>query len=57
VSGTRPWTEPTSPEFDVDALIAGAPHDLVAVADAVDAARHGFEPAYMFFTWDCIKPR
>jgi SAM-dependent methyltransferase len=57
VGGGVSWTGTTSPEFDVDGLLAGAPVDLVAVADAADAERFGFEPAYMFFTWDCVKPR
>jgi SAM-dependent methyltransferase len=56
-AGDVAWSGPTSPEFDVDGIVAAAPEDLVAVADAADAARFGFEPAYMFFTWDCVKPR
>ncbi len=30
--------------------------ELCGVADAAVAARHGFEPAYMFLTWACSKP-
>ncbi|MFN0029678.1 MAG: class I SAM-dependent methyltransferase [Acidimicrobiales bacterium] len=30
--------------------------ELQGVADAAAAARHGFQPAYMFLTWACVKP-
>ena len=46
------------PDCDVDDLLAGAdPTAMTVVADAEQAARHGFRPAYQFVTFDCHKPR
>lgn len=51
------WEGPVSPEFDVVDLLAHAVRDdLVAVASDHVAGRLGFEPAYMFATWECVKP-
>ena len=56
-AGATRWYAGCSPEFDADALIAGAiGDDLVGVASRSLAARSGFEPAYMFCTWACRKP-
>lgn len=56
-TGAVEWQGETSGEFDVtDMLGAVIPADLVAVADAAQSRLHGFEPAYMFLTWECIKP-
>jgi SAM-dependent methyltransferase len=47
-----------SPEVDAAAVVRAArTEDLVAVADAETAARHGFEPSYFFLVWDCRRPR
>lgn len=54
-SGASSWPTPTSAEFDVDSMLAGTvERDLTPVADADEAARRGFEPAYMFLTWECV---
>jgi SAM-dependent methyltransferase len=46
------------PDCDVDDLLAGAdPREMTVVADAEQAARHSFRPAYQFVTFDCHKPR
>ena len=56
-AGRARWPADTSPEFDVTAMLAGAVHDdLVVVAEAADADRFGFLPAYMFLTWECLRP-
>jgi SAM-dependent methyltransferase len=56
LAGKEPWPEPTSPEFDVTSMIEGAvPADLIVAADIDLAKRHGFSPAYMYLTWECIK--
>jgi SAM-dependent methyltransferase len=58
----RPWPLPVSPEFDVEGLLrglctaAGVRPELTVVAEEADAVRHGFEPAYMFLTWDARRP-
>jgi SAM-dependent methyltransferase len=55
--GPSPWTH-EGPDCDVDDLVAGAdPASLTVVADAAQARRHGFRPAYQFVTFDCAKPR
>jgi SAM-dependent methyltransferase len=46
------------PDCDVDDLLAGAdPREMTVVADAEQAARYSFRPAYQFVTFDCHKPR
>lgn len=51
------WDGPVSPEFDVVDLLASAPRgDLLSVASAGEARLLGFEPGYMFATWECVKP-
>lgn len=56
-AGVRSWPEPPSPEFDVDGMLAAAPAaDLAPIADRRQARRHGFQPAYMFLTWEAAKP-
>ena len=57
-AGTASWPDgATSPEFDVDSLLAHASaDDLTVVADEDDAARIGALPAYMFLTWEATKP-
>lgn len=65
---TEPWAEAVaagrwpeddpSTEFDVAAMIAGAPRDDFEVAvDAARAKRLGLEPAYQLLTWVCDVPR
>jgi hypothetical protein len=50
------WDGPTSPEFDVPALLAACTLDeLVSIADRNQSARLGIEPAYQLITWECIK--
>ncbi len=54
--GRTEWGGPTSPEFDVASVLAGSRlDDLVPIADRVQAARLGIEPAYQVLTWECIK--
>ena len=44
-------------EFDAPGLVAAMdPGDLVVVASRGEARRSGFEPSYMFVTWECRKP-
>ena len=51
-----PWVHEGS-DCDVDDLVEGAdPASLTVVADAAQARRHGFRPAYQFVTFDCAKP-
>ncbi|MDH4146842.1 MAG: class I SAM-dependent methyltransferase [Acidimicrobiia bacterium] len=56
-AGTGRWPGgDVSPEFDVDDLLAhvdGAA--LTGVARPADAARLGFEPSYMYLTWECAR--
>jgi SAM-dependent methyltransferase len=55
-AGERRWDGPVSGEFDVDDMLAAVvPEDLVALADHAASQRHGFEPAYMFLTWECRR--
>ena len=55
VEGRSDW-EARSPEFDIESIVSNArPGDLTAVADESAAGRHGFEPSYMFVTWECTK--
>lgn len=55
-SGRSRWVHEGS-DCDVDDLVAGADHTaLTVVADAAQARRHGFRPAYQFVTFDCVKP-
>ena len=56
-SGATSWPETTSPEFDVTSMTAGAVRDdLTSVADDDEARRLGLAPAYMFLTWESVKP-
>jgi SAM-dependent methyltransferase len=56
-AGRSPWVH-EGPDCDVDDLVAGADvAALTVVADAAQARRHGFRPAYQFVTFDCAKPR
>lgn len=58
-AGASRWPAAPSPEFDADALVAGAAaheSDLVPIASRSLAARNGFDPAYMYFTWACRRP-
>jgi SAM-dependent methyltransferase len=55
VAGELPSGTLLSPEFDVaDLLVTAIADDLAVVADATESTRHGFEPSYMFTTWECI---
>jgi hypothetical protein len=55
VAGDVPPGTPLSPEFDVADLLATAiVDDLAVVADVAESARHGFDPPYMFATWECV---
>jgi SAM-dependent methyltransferase len=50
------WPGPHSGEFDVDGILGAAPAgELVEVADAELAAQLGFDPAYMFVTWEARR--
>jgi SAM-dependent methyltransferase len=55
-AGAHPWVH-DGPDCDVDDLLSGADADaMTVVADAAQARRHGFRPAYQFVTFDCRKP-
>ena len=55
-TGRSPWVH-EGPDCDVDDLVEGADAaSLTVVADAAQARRHGFRPAYQFVTFDCAKP-
>lgn len=55
LEGRADW-ETRSSEFDVDSIVSDArPEDLTSVADDPTAQRHGFEPSYMFATWECVR--
>src|SRR5690606_1904589 len=57
VADGSPWPPPHSPEFAVDEVLAAAPLDeLAVVADDARTAQLGFDPAYMFVTWEARKP-
>ena len=54
--GSICWPADTSPEFDVEAILSALKvGDLDPVADAEAAQWLGFEPAYMFLTWEAKK--
>jgi SAM-dependent methyltransferase len=43
-------------EFDVPSILAAARHDdMQVIADARESRRMGFEPAFMFLVWECLK--
>lgn len=54
-----PWPLPPSPEFDVDGLLRALTGDAAVAPDPVattaEARALGFEPAYMFLTWEAIR--
>jgi SAM-dependent methyltransferase len=53
--GSHDWVH-EGDDCDVDDLVAGADAaQLTVVADAEQARRHGFVPAYQFVTFDCRK--
>ena len=53
-AGRNPWSH-WSPEFDVPDMLANSiPDDLVVVADAAMSSHLGFDPGYMYLTWDCV---
>jgi SAM-dependent methyltransferase len=57
VAGEQEWPTGTSREFDVSSLLPALDaDDLETVADDQDAARLGFQPAYMFLTWEARLP-
>ena len=53
--GDAEWRE-VSPEFDAAGIVRAMDRrDLVVVASDRVARRMGFEPSYMFVTWECRK--
>ena len=55
--GDAPAPASNGDGFHVESLVAHArPGDLVVAADADEAHRMGFEPAYHFATWECLRP-
>lgn len=55
-TGVHSWPTPTSPEFDVESILASLRHsDLLAVANDQISQRLGFQPGYMFLTWEGEK--
>ncbi|HUW00973.1 MAG TPA: methyltransferase domain-containing protein [Acidimicrobiales bacterium] len=56
-SGTDRWDGDVSGEFDDVSMFSGTRgHEFEIVADREQSRRFGFEPAYMFLTWECRKP-
>jgi SAM-dependent methyltransferase len=54
--GDADWPHIT-PEVDARAIVRSARlEELVPVADDTVSRILGFEPSYMFVTWDCLKP-
>lgn len=55
--GELPEPDPHGDGFHVDSLVAHArPDDLDVVATRAQAQLMGFEPAYHFATWECLRP-
>lgn len=55
--GRLPEPDPHGDGFHVDTLVAHArPDDLDVVATDAQARLMGFEPAYHFATWECLRP-
>lgn len=55
--GRLPEPDPHGDGFHVDTLVADArPDDLDVVATDAEARLMGFEPAYHFATWECLRP-
>jgi SAM-dependent methyltransferase len=55
--GDAPAPASNGDGFHVESLVKHArPDDLVAAANADEAHRMGFEPAYHFATWECLRP-
>jgi SAM-dependent methyltransferase len=53
----RTWPLPHSREFDVAGILAAASsEDLVVVAETSTTRQMGFEPGYMFATWEARRP-
>ena len=56
-NGGRFWPDPPSPEFNVESLLGSMTvEDLEPIANDDISRRVGFQPSYMFLTWECIKP-
>jgi len=56
IEGESVWDGPTSPEFDVGAILSGLREvELSPVADDATSRRLGFRPSYMFLTWEAAK--
>lgn len=57
VENNRPVGEVPGSEFDVASILEGAnPADMIDVVSARESRRMGFELAYMFLAWECVKP-
>lgn len=55
-AGATTWPDPPSREFDVDGILAAArAEDLTPVAERETSRLLGFQPAYMFLTWEAVK--
>lgn len=55
-SGAATWPDQSSPEFDVDSILAAArTEDLLPIAGREVSRRLGFQPEYMFLTWEARK--
>ena len=49
---------PNGDVFDVADIVRAAPiNDLTIVASSDEANAMGWQPAYQFATWECIRPR
>lgn len=52
-----PEPDPHGDGFHVDSLVEHArPADLTTCADNAQSSLMGFEPAYHFATWECLRP-
>jgi len=55
-AGDRSWPRPIAKQFDVPSILEALSHQaLVPIADLETSMRLGFEPGYMFLTWECLK--
>jgi SAM-dependent methyltransferase len=58
-TGAKHWPDgDVSGEFDVRSMLAGVvAEDLSVVADDEMSRQIGAVPAYMFVTWECVRPQ
>lgn len=55
-AGDRTWDGPTAPEFDVESILEGLRvSDLLPISEETVSRKLGFQPSYMFLTWEALK--